>query len=102
MPKQDFSEDLARLFESDDAHLFQPKEKPKGLTADDRLAMSFQEITNFVTEHNRQPEINSEDIEEALLAKRLESLKYNPDKVCLLEPYDPLGPFNSSKGSIQC
>lgn len=88
---KDFTNDLIKLFDSDDGKLFVPKEKPTTPTADDRLAESFQKIIEFVEENDRQPDIESNDINEAMLAKRLESIKNNPEKVQALESYDSLG-----------
>ncbi len=88
---KDLTDDLIKLFESDDGKLFVPKEKPTAPTADDRLAESFQKIIEFVEENDRQPDIESNDINEAMLAKRLESIKNNPEKVEALESYDSLG-----------
>lgn len=88
---KDLIDDLIKLFESDDGKLFVPKEKSKAPTPDDRLAESFQKIIDFVEENDRQPDIESNDINEAMLAKRLESIKNNPKKVEALESYDTLG-----------
>jgi len=82
---KDFTDDLIKLFESDDGKLFEPKEKPAAPTPDDRLAESFQKIIEFVEENDRQPDIESNDINEAMLAKRLESIKNNPKKIEALE-----------------
>jgi len=91
MMNKDYSKELLKLFESEDADLFVPKDKPKTLTADDRLAESFQQIIDFITENDRKPEIDSDDLNESLLAKRLESIKNTPEKVKALENYDSLG-----------
>ncbi len=91
MKNKDYTRQLLELFESENSGLFIAKEKPKGITADDRLAESFLEIINFVSENNRNPEIDADDIREALLAKRLESIIHTPEKVEALEAYDSLG-----------
>lgn len=88
---KDFNKELLKLFESEDGKLFVPKEKPTAPSADDRLAESFQQIINFVEENDRQPDIESNDINEAMLAKRLESIKNSPDKAQALESLDTLG-----------
>lgn len=90
MPK-DFTNDLVKLFDSDDGKLFVPKEKLSAPTADDRLTESFQNILDFVEKNDRNPDIESNDINEAMLAKRLESIKNNPGKVVSLESLDSLG-----------
>lgn len=91
MNNKDFSKELLELFESEDAVLFVAKDKPKAPTADDRLAHSFLEIVEFVSKNDREPRINAEDFGEQLLAKRLESIKCNHEKVIALEKYDSLG-----------
>jgi hypothetical protein len=91
MTNKDYSKELLKLFESEDGKLFVAKDKPKGSTADDRLADSFLEIIDFVTENERKPEINSKDFSEESLAVRLEAIKNTPDKVMALEKYDSLG-----------
>lgn len=91
MKNKDFSKELLELFESEDAVLFVAKDKPKGPTADDRLSQSFLEIVDFVSKNDREPKIDADDFGEQLLAKRLESIKCNHDKVTALEKYDSLG-----------
>jgi hypothetical protein len=88
---KDLTDVLIKLFESDDGKLFVPKEKPSAPTPDDRLAESFQKIIEFVEENDRKPDIESNDINEATLAKRLESIRSNQEKVQALESYDSLG-----------
>lgn len=91
MKNKDFSKELLELFESEDAILFVAKDKPKGPTADDRLSQSFLEIVDFVSKNDREPKIDADDFGEQLLAKRLESIKCNHDKITALEKYDSLG-----------
>jgi len=91
MENKNYSKELLQLFESEDSDLFVAKEKPKGITADDRLGESFLEIVDFVSNNDRKPKIDSEDFSEALLAKRLESIQNSPDKTEALEKYDSLG-----------
>jgi hypothetical protein len=91
MAKKDLTEELINLFESEDGALFMPQEKASAPTPDDRLAESFKKIIEFVEEYDRQPDIESLDINEAMLAKRLESIKNNPEKSEALEQFDTLG-----------
>jgi hypothetical protein len=91
MMSKDLTKELKRLFESEDGKLFVPKVKTSAPTGDDRLAESFQKIIDFVEENDRQPDIESKDINEAMLAKRLELIKNTPDKVKALESFDSLG-----------
>lgn len=91
MTNKDFTNELLKLFESEDAVLFVPKNRPRVVTADDRLVESFQQIIDFVSENDRKPVIDSDDFSEALLAKRLELIKNTPKKVLALEKYDSIG-----------
>lgn len=87
----DFSDDLVKLFESDQDNLFTPPKKAKQVTPDDRLTSSFNQITDFVQENDRLPDINSEDMQEASLAARLNSIRSNKDKIEALKLVDSLG-----------
>lgn len=91
MSKKNYTNELLKLFESEDANLFIAKGKPTAPTADDRLAESFQQIIDFVQENDREPEISSGDFQEALLAKRLEAIKNTSEKAEYLEQFDSLG-----------
>lgn len=87
----DLSDDLVRLFESSDGHMFVPTKKQAPVTADDRLAASFQQITDFVKKNDRLPEIESNDISEASLAARLNSIRADKTKAEALAMIDELG-----------
>lgn len=87
----DLSDDLVKLFESDDGHMFVPPKKQAPVTADDRLVASFQQITDFVKKNDRLPEIESNDISEASLAARLNSIRIDKTKVEALNLIDELG-----------
>lgn len=91
MTKKDFTDELVKLFRSEDGFLFIPKEKTSIQTPDDRLAESFRQIVDFVQEYDRQPDIESLDINEAMLAKRLEAIKNDPQKAETLNQFDTLG-----------
>lgn len=91
MKNKDFSKELSKLFESEDANLFIAPKKLSTLTPDDRLAESFQEIVDFVAQHDRKPSLDAVDFNEASLAKRLEGIVNTPWKVESLEEYDMLG-----------
>lgn len=91
MAKKDLTDELIKLFESEDGALFIPKERALAPTPDDRLAESFKKIIDFVEEYDRQPNIESLDINEAILAKRLEVIKNDPEKSEALKPLDKLG-----------
>ncbi len=87
----ELSDELIRLFESDEEGLFSPPIKAKPISADDRLTESFRQITEFVDANDRMPNIDAEDISEASLAARLNSIKANNDKIEALKPIDSLG-----------
>lgn len=87
----DFSDELIKLFKSDTDNLFTPPKKAKQVTPDDRLTSSFNQITDFVQENDRLPDINSEDMQEASLAARLNSIRSNKDKIDALKSVDSLG-----------
>ncbi|MGH7197067.1 MAG: GIY-YIG nuclease family protein [Candidatus Saccharimonadales bacterium] len=87
----DLSDDLVKLFESGDGHMFVPTKKQAPVTADDRLAASFQQITDFVKINDRLPEIESNDISEASLAARLNSIRTDKTKAEALTLIDELG-----------
>lgn len=87
----DFSDDLVKLFEADEDNLFTPPKKAKQVTSDDRLTTSFNQISDFVQENDRLPDINSDDMQEASLAARLNSIRSNKDKIEALKSVDSLG-----------
>jgi hypothetical protein len=90
----ELSDDLKALFDEDTDGFFDAPKKATAPTADDRLTTSFNEITNFVELHGNVPDADSVDIAEASLAKRLEFIRNNPDKVASLKPVDALGLLN--------
>ena len=92
----EYYDQLTRLFEGPDGDLFKSKQKPAAMTADDRLVKSFNEITNFVRAYNKVPDANSDDIKEAALAHRLNSIKSNKEKIDKLSEYDELGLLSSN------
>lgn len=87
----EFSSDLIKLFESDNEGVFNPPKKIAAPTADDRLIDSFKSIMEFVEQNSRMPEIDASDINEAAIAKRLEYIRSNPEKVEALQSIDSLG-----------
>ena len=89
--RMNFSKKLINLFESEDGKLFEPEKKIKKIDSNDRLTLSFKEITEFVNESNRMPELTSKDLKESLLAKRLNQLIADDKKVDKLKSIDYLG-----------
>ncbi len=65
-----------------------PPEKRAAVTADQRLAASFQEITEFVRQHGRLPERDPADMTEARLAMRLRAIAENEEQASALRPID--------------
>lgn len=66
---------------------FKVKETNQILTADDRLVESFNEINKFIDDYGHEPS-NMLDINERKLAKRLEGIRNDPDKIIALKEYD--------------
>lgn len=87
----DFSDDLIKLFESDDGKMFVPPKKKAVVSSDDRLVASFQQIIDFVEKYNRPPELESNDMSEATLAARLNSIRNSKEKSDALKEIDSLG-----------
>lgn len=66
---------LLSLISDDDLGILKVKSKSSGaVTSDERLATSFQEINEFVSQHGREPEL-SHDIQERRLHNVLKSLR---------------------------
>lgn len=87
----DFSDELLKLFESDDGKLFVPPKKKTAVSSDDRLVASFQQIIDFVERNSRPPELESNDMSEATLAARLNSIRNSKEKSEALKSIDTLG-----------
>ena len=80
-------EKLLEIFNSDPFGLLETKEKPKSVTADDRLVASFEEINDFYEKHGREPE-KTNDMHERKLFSRLQGIKENPEKIEALKLLD--------------
>ncbi len=79
---------FSEIFENDPFGLLKLDESKKqvGRSEDQRLIESFEEISNFYEEYNREP--NSEGIEEFTLHARLKAIRANPSKVKTLLSLD--------------
>lgn len=66
-------EDLLELF--DDPLLDGVKPKPAAVTADDRTQRKIDELRDWVDQNGREPDVNSNNIKEKLLAVALQTLK---------------------------
>ena len=60
--------------------------KKESNTSDSKLIKSFQEINQFYEDNDREPRL-CEDINEYMLASRLQAIKNNPHKVKILLPF---------------
>ena len=65
----------------------QNEEKKERTSSENRLIESFEEINQFFEEHGREPKVGA-DIEEFMLASRLQGIRNNPGKVKTLLPFD--------------
>ncbi len=93
----DHFDELEDLFEGNDENLFRPKPKKLVATADDRLVDSFEEITRFVEKNGRKPDAGADDIREASLGTRLNSIRTDKKKADALVEFDELGLLDLDK-----
>jgi hypothetical protein len=82
---------LRRMLTEDKFGLLDTTEKRVRATADERLASSFQEITDFVQEHGRPPGRDTSDMTEARLAMRLNAIAGNEEQASALRQLDQYG-----------
>ena len=83
-----FEEELKIILATDPLGLLDVKPKNSGLvTADARLAASFEEINDFMQTHGREPG-ESKDIGERKLYSRLKGLRESPEKAEALVELD--------------
>jgi hypothetical protein len=75
----DFEKELEAIITNDPLGLLHVKPKVASITPDDRLIQSFQEINQFYTAHQREPE-ESDDINERKLFSRLGHIKEDYEK----------------------
>lgn len=85
------AEALRQMLAEDEFGLLNAPEKRSVANADQRLAASFQEITDFVRLHGRLPERNPADMTEARLAMRLTAIAGNEQHASALRPIDEYG-----------
>jgi len=67
--------------------IFKVKPKNKNVSANDTLINSFNEINNFYAKHNREPS-PLQKVPERILAKRLEEIRNNQEKIEILKSFD--------------
>jgi T5orf172 domain len=90
-------DDLLKIIEDDDLGLLSVKSKLSSNSADERLVAKFQEICDFVKEHNRLPEANRSDMREMQLHSRLNGLREDEKKCEALRIHDEQGILGEPK-----
>lgn len=70
-------------------------------SSDQRLVATLQDIEAFVTQHEREPQGDSKDLNEATLAVKLAALRSDPAKVEGLSAWDILGLLGASTGASE-
>jgi hypothetical protein len=90
---------LDDIFSNDPFGLINVKPKTSNVkTADERLSASFEEINEFISKNDREP--NLSNISEYQLYSRLKSLREDDNKMLALEPQDKYGLLNVEKKEI--
>ena len=80
-------ESLLKIIGEDELGLLEIKSRSNGISSEDRLVSSFEEINTFYEREGREPERGG-GMEEHRLATRLESLRENSKKYEALAEYD--------------
>ncbi len=89
---------LDDIFSNDPFGLLNVKPKTSNFkTADERLSASFEEINEFISKNDREPQPNPSNISEYQLYSRLKSLREDENKMLALEPQDKYGLLNVEK-----
>ena len=92
---------LDDIFSNDPFGLLNVKPKTSNVkTADERLIASFEEINEFISKHDREPQPNPSNISEYQLYSRLKSLREDDNKMLALESQDKYGLLNVEKKEI--
>lgn len=92
---------LDDIFSNDPFGLLNVKPKTSNVkTTDERLSASFEEINEFISKNDREPEPNPSNISEYQLYSRLKSLREDENKILALEPQDKYGLLNVEKKEI--
>ncbi len=85
----DNSSKLFEIFADDPLGLLDVKAKASPARNEDgRLTASFEEINRFIDKHQREPQKNMKDMQEATFFSRLKGLRENPDKMDSLQAHD--------------
>jgi hypothetical protein len=92
---------LEDIFNNDPLGLLNVKPKTSNVkTADERLSASFEEINEFISKHDREPQPNPSNITEYQLYARLKSLREDDNKMLALKSQDKYGLLNVEKKEI--
>jgi hypothetical protein len=92
---------LDDIFSNDPFGLLNVKPKTSNVkTADERLIASFEEINEFISKNEREPQPNPSNISEYQLYSRLKNLREDDNKILALEPQDKYGLLNVEKKEI--
>lgn len=84
-------EQLDALIASDTNGLLDLPEKPKPVTDVDRLTKAFREVSEFYSEHGREPDPDTMDISERKLGARLVGIRASDEKMEALKDVDKHG-----------
>lgn len=82
---------LDALIAEDTDGLLNLPEKPQPVTNVDRLVKAFQDVTDFVETHGREPSPDTLDIAERKLGARLVGIRASAEKMAELKDHDHLG-----------
>jgi hypothetical protein len=92
---------LDDIFSNDPFGLLNVKPKTSNVkTADERLNASFEEINEFISKNDREPQPNPSNISEYQLYSRLKSLREDENKMLALESQDKYSLLNVEKKKI--
>lgn len=86
-----FAASIEALLDADVDGLLDAPEKPKKVTANDRLERAFLEIVEFRRSHGRIPDSQTRDIAERKLGARLDGILANEEKIAALKHLDEFG-----------
>lgn len=82
---------LQKMIDEDEFGLLKLVPKPTPMSPEDRLLAAYKEISDFVTEHGREPRVNPADVSETKLAMRLKAMATNEEQRSALKVHDSLG-----------
>ncbi|WP_051551997.1 GIY-YIG nuclease family protein [Nocardioides sp. URHA0020] len=86
-----FTTSIEALLAADVDGLLDAPEKPKRVTATDRLERAFLEIVAFRRGHGRIPDSQTREIAERKLGARLDGILASAEKMAALKPLDEFG-----------